>query len=239
LLALCIPALLTRAQQGGDLEAQILFASHAEDRNELESLIQTLGTQVQGGAADVSLRYDLAHAQYRLGLLEAETPAPAESAFAACAAELKPVLQQDVNSVEALALQSACYSQLARFEKLAAAMDRARAAARLRAAAKLAPRNPRVAFLQAMESLANAQPDPAETQRAYAQLQLAVQLFEESSATSVDSPAWGHAEAYLEMGRQLELRGDIVGARNWMEKSLIAAPDYKAAQRQLADLIHH
>jgi tetratricopeptide (TPR) repeat protein len=232
-------AFLTRAQHGGDLEAQILYAAHAEDRNELESLIQTLGTQVQGGAADVSLRYDLAHAEYRLGLLEAGSAAAAESAFAACADELKPVLQQDVDSVEALALQSACYSHLARYEKLAAAMDRSRAAARLRAAAKLAPRNPRVVYLQAMESLADAQPGPAETQRAFVKLQLAVQLFEDSSATSMDSPGWGHAEAYLEMGRQLELRGDIVGARNWMEKSLIAAPDFKAAQRQLAGLVRH
>ena len=33
-------------------------------------------------------------------------------------------------------------------------------------------------------------------------------------------------------------RGDQLGARNWIEKSLIAAPDYKAAQRQLALLAH-
>jgi hypothetical protein len=38
------------------------------------------------------------------------------------------------------------------------------------------------------------------------------------------------------LGRQLELRGDLVGARNWIEKSLIMAPDFKAAQRQLATL---
>jgi hypothetical protein len=28
-----------------------------------------------------------------------------------------------------------------------------------------------------------------------------------------------------------------LGARNWIEKSLIAAPDYKAAQRQMALLV--
>ncbi len=239
MLALCIPALLTRAQQGGDLEAQILFAYHAEDGNELRTLIQTLGTQVQAGATDGSLRYHLAHAEFRLGLLEAERHAPAASAFAACAEQLQAVLRQDVNSVEALALQSACYSNLAGFEKLTAAMDRARAAARLRAAAQLAPRNPRVVYLEAQETLARARPGSEELRRGSAQLQLAAQLFEESSATSIDAPGWGHAEAYLDMGRQLEAQGDIVGARNWIEKSLIAAPDFKAAQRQLADLVHH
>ncbi len=59
----------------------------------------------------------------------------------------------------------------------------------------------------------------------------------QSSATSIDTPGWGHAEAYLALGRELQARGDQLGARNWIEKSLIAAPDYKAAQRQLALLV--
>jgi hypothetical protein len=29
----------------------------------------------------------------------------------------------------------------------------------------------------------------------------------------------------------------VLGARNWIEKSLIVAPDYKAAQKQLAVLV--
>ena len=74
-------------------------------------------------------------------------------------------------------------------------------------------------------------------QQAFAQLQLAAQLFDASSATSIDAPGWGHAEAYLALGRELQSRGDQLGARNWIEKSLIAAPDYKAAQRQLALLV--
>jgi hypothetical protein len=30
------------------------------------------------------------------------------------------------------------------------------------------------------------------------------------------------------------LRGEFLGARNWVENSLIAAPDFRAAQLQLA-----
>jgi Tfp pilus assembly protein PilF len=74
-------------------------------------------------------------------------------------------------------------------------------------------------------------------QHAFAQLQLAAQLFDGTSATGIDTPGWGHAEAYLALGSQLQARGDQLGARNWIEKSLIAAPDYKAAQRQLALLV--
>ena len=68
------------------------------------------------------------------------------------------------------------------------------------------------------------------------ELQRAAQLFENSSGTSIESPGWGHAEAYLALGHELQIRGDHLGARNWTEKALIAAPDYKAAQRQLASL---
>ena len=70
-----------------------------------------------------------------------------------------------------------------------------------------------------------------------AELTLAAQIFEQTSATTIDVPGWGHAEAYLALGRQLQARGDVLGARNWLEKALIVAPDFKAAQRQLATLI--
>jgi tetratricopeptide (TPR) repeat protein len=238
MLSLCLASLEAGAQEGGDLQAQILYAFHSEETNQLASLIQTLNTQVQGGGAGSALRYHLAHAEYRLGLLAGERRTPsAEADFAQCIDQLKPVLEMDRNSVETLALQSACYSNLAAFKKLEAVLLRSRAADRLGAAFKLAPRNPRVEFLMAIEALADAKPDSAQSQRGLALLQLAVQLFEQSSATGVDAPGWGHAEAYLELGRQLEARGDFLGARNWIEKALIVAPDFKAAQRQLASLI--
>jgi len=91
--------------------------------------------------------------------------------------------------------------------------------------------------MSSMLALRQAKPGSALRQQAVARLQLAVQLFDASSATSIDTPGWGHAEAYLALGRELQARGDRLGARNWIEKSLIAAPDYKAAQRQLALLV--
>jgi tetratricopeptide (TPR) repeat protein len=182
----------------------------------------------------------LAHAQYRRGLLAGTAHAhEAETAFADCVDQLKPVLSQDVKSVEALILQSACYAGLANHRKFESMLLRARSEDRLNAALTLAPRNPRAVFLSSIDGLAYAKPGTAQLQHAFAQLQLAVQLFDASSATSIDTPGWGHAEAYLALGRELQARGDQLGARNWIEKSLIVAPDYKAAQRQLALLVRH
>ena len=232
-------AAASAAQQGGDTQAQILYAYQAEDTNSLVNLIQDLTTQVKARADDAALRYHLAHAQYRRGLLagSADTLA-AEAAFADCIDQLKPLLSHEVKSAEALVLQSACYGAQANYKKkLEAVLLRARAEERLNTALKAAPRNPRAVYLSSMEHLSQAQPGTLEQQRAFAQLQLAAQLFEASSGTSTDMPCWGHAEAYLALGRELEARGDSLGARNWIEKSLIAAPDSKAAQRQMTRLV--
>jgi hypothetical protein len=237
-LSLCLLAWAANAQQGGDLQAQILYAFHSEDTNQLNTLVQTMNTQVQAGNADNDLRYHLAHAEYRLGLLvDAKHSHEAETAFSACVEQLKPLLQQNADSVEALALQSVCYANLAKFRKLEGVLLRSHAAERLSAAARLAPRNPRVVYLEAIDALGRVKPGTLESKKADEQLQHAVQLFEQSSATSIDVPGWGHAEAYLDFGRQLQSRGDVLGARNWIEQSLIVAPNYKAAQRQLATLL--
>jgi len=235
LTALLLAAAAAAAQEGGDVQAQILYAYQTEDGNSLASLIQNLTNQVKNDGADSALRYHLAHAQYRYGeLLRERQGREAAAALSICIDELKPVLDKDGKSVEALALQSACYSGLADLKSLESVLLRSRAAERLKAALKLAPRNPRVLLLMAMQDMRGAKPGSAEAQRAFAELQLAAHLFDESSGTSIDTPGWGHAEAYLALGRELQARGDHLGARNWIEKSLLAAPDYKAAQRQLA-----
>jgi tetratricopeptide (TPR) repeat protein len=222
------------AQQGGDRQAQILYAYQTEDANGLANLVQDLATRVQADEADPALRYHLAHAQYRRALLAGRAAGGvAQSALSDCIDELKPAVSQDVKSVEALVLQSACYAELAEHRKLAAVLLRTRCRERLAAALKVAPRNPRAVYISSLIGLREAKPGTAERQQAFAQLELAAQLFEATSATSVDVPGWGHAEAYLALGRELQARGDHLNARNWIEKSLIVAPDYKAAQRQL------
>ncbi|HEY2675531.1 MAG TPA: hypothetical protein VGI65_01085 [Steroidobacteraceae bacterium] len=223
------------AQEGGDIQAQIEYAYQTEDNNGLVNLIQNLTAQVKGDSADASLRYHLAHAQYRFGRLNKERHAhEAEAALADCIDQLKPLLDKSAKSVEALALQSGCYAELADLRSLEAVLLRSRATDRINAALKLAPRNPRAVLLSAEQDNRRGKPGSDESQLAYAEFQLAAKLFEESSGTDLDAPGWGHAEAYLALGRELQRRGDHLGARNWIEKSLIAAPDYKAAQRQRA-----
>lgn len=228
-----VPAV--NAQEGGDTQARIEYAYQTEDSNSLASLIQNLTSQAKSEGGDSALRYHLAHAQYRMGqILHEHRAHGAEAAFADCIDELKPVLEKNGKSAEGLVLQSACYSGLAELKSLEAVLLRTRGADRLQAALKLEPRNPRALLLSATRNMQYAKPGSAERQRGLAELQAAAQSFEQSSGTSIETPGWGHAEAYLALGRELQTRGDQLGARNWIEKALIAAPDYKVAQRQLA-----
>src|SRR5208283_556634 len=93
LLAMASPA---SAQQGGDLQAQIVYASQTEDLNALADLEAGLLAQLGENGGDAALRYHLAHAQYRYALLAAQrSPRPAEQAASGCVDQLKPVLRQN------------------------------------------------------------------------------------------------------------------------------------------------
>jgi tetratricopeptide (TPR) repeat protein len=240
LLSLSFAAATGSAQEGGDMQAQILYAYQSEDTNQLASLEQNLANQVTAGGADAALRYHLAHAEYRFGLLaQGKRAREAAPAFSDCIEQLKFILEQDVKSVEALVLQSACYGELAKRRRLEAVLLRSKAEERLNAAFKLDPHNPRVLYFMAEKGLSGSKPGTPENERAFAELREAAKIFDQSSATRSDVPGWGHAEAYLALGMQLQTRGDTLGSRNWIEKSLIVAPDYKAAQRQMGGIVHH
>jgi tetratricopeptide (TPR) repeat protein len=237
LLALGVPA---AAQQGGDLQAQIVYASQSEDQNALADLEAGLSAKLEGGGGDASLRYSLAHAAYRYAALAAHgNPRESEHAAGLCVDQLKPLLRQNQHNVEALVLQSECYRYLADFKPIEAVLLRRLSTERLDEALQVAPRNPRALLFAALRGLAPASGDAVVRGRALAQLRLATELFAQASATGTDAPGWGDAEAYLALGQELQRQGDQLGARNWIERALIASPDYRAAQRARAGLAAH
>jgi plasmid stability protein len=218
LTALLLAAGASQAQQGGDLQAQILYAYQTEDDNALEALARSIGHELEADPNDASLRYHVAHARYRLGLLAAAAHGPgAAAAFSDCIERLKPLTGSEVESVEALTLESACYSGLAGQRRFESTLLTARARERLATALEQDPRNPRAVFLSSLEALGRSLPGSPERRGAVARLRYAAQLFEATPATSVDTPGWGHAEAYLALGRELQASGDTLGARNWIE----------------------
>ena len=136
-------------------------------------------------------------------------------------------------------LQSACYDELAKRRHLEAVLLRSQADERLNAAFKLgAAQSPRAVLLAEMDDSRARSPARRKRSGRSPSFRNRRRSSISRSATRNDVPGWGHAQAYLALGVQLQERGDTLGARNWIEKSLIVAPDYKAAQRQMASLVH-
>jgi tetratricopeptide (TPR) repeat protein len=228
LLALLAMPLTALAQAGGDMQAQIVYAYQTEDLNALSDLMAGLRARLASGEGDAALHYHLAHAAYRYSMLAMrEKGAAAGHAAGLCIDELKEILRQDERNAEALVLQSACYSQQAETSSIEAVLLRTLASERLKKALRLAPRNPRALLVAALAG------------GGLAQLRAAAEAFGQSSATATDVPGWGDAEAYLALGKELTHRGDTLGARNWIERALIASPDFKAAQRARLELSGH
>lgn len=228
------PIAPARAQRGGDWQVRIVYAYQTEDGNALQDIRQTLGARVSAGDDGAALRYDLAHADYRSAELVLRAgDRGADAAAGDCVRELDALLRRDPRSVEALALRSACYFLLAGRRRFESPYLRERARRDLAAAERIAPDNPRVLLIGAEQALAQAAPRSAAAEAGLRGLHAAAEGFERSASTGVGSPSWGHAEAYLALGHQLRIRGDRLGARNWIEKALLAAPDFSAARREL------
>src|ERR1700722_7268163 len=119
LAAVLLAAAAAWPQQGGDLQAQILYAYQTEDGNNLTNLIQDLTTQVKSDAGAGSLKYHLAHAQYRRALLAgSKNTHLAEASLSASIDQPNPLLPKDEKPAGGMTLRGACYGTLGSHKKL-------------------------------------------------------------------------------------------------------------------------
>ena len=229
-----------QAQQGGDLQAQILYAFDTGDLNALAELQSRLRAAAAASPADPGTRYHLAHADFRLAQLYATSqPHAAAKVLGECIDMLKPLLAADGHNVETLILLSRCESALAATGPLDAVLLRRRADERLSTALRLDPHNPRALLVAALRELGAVGADDGARARGLSYLRIASERFTEVSATGTEAPGWGDSEAWVTLGRQLLKSGDVLGARNWIERALSASPDSQDAHRALAELAGH
>ena len=96
-------------------------------------------------------------------------------------------------------------------------------------AAKLAPKNPRVLLVQALENGEGGKIDGA----AIVKLRKAAAAFEVERQGVDQTPGWGAAETYAYLGRGYLDQGDVVNARDALERALLIAPDFALARKLL------
>jgi tetratricopeptide (TPR) repeat protein len=183
-------------------------------------------------------RYQYAHAEFRLLQVayHLNRVKDVEAAAGACLATIEKANESDPRFAEGLVLEAACAGYLGSLGGLRGVSAQHRSESRLAAARELAPRNARVLLVAGLTRWFRpgaSAADRAEARRAF---EAAARAFETVTITVPGQPSWGEAEAWLFIGRALEEGGDLLGARNAYEKSLLIAPEFAAARRRVAAL---
>jgi len=211
-----------------DVEGRIQYGFYTEDVRALADVAEQL---TRGDEAQEPLReYYAGLANYRLALvLATRDKGRARDAIERCVDSLDAAVKNEADFAAALALQSACLrtlSELKPWKPLAGS----RSSGQLEKAVKLAPKDPRVLMLSAVESMEGDKIDDA----SLARLKKAVAAFEAERRGVDRTPGWGAAEVYTYLGRGYLGRGDVLAARDALERALLIAPDFAMARRLLA-----
>ena len=219
-----------------DLEGRIEYAYFTADANALRNLILATQNSLAKGSSGVLAHYQRGQAQYRLGqLLETQNDAKAAEAFSGCIEALGKAIDADKLFADGYALQSACHTNLAALKGRKVVVDLTLGGSRLDKALKLAPKNPRVALFDALNDYERPHGGGGDRKGACSKFEKVAQLFDAVDETRL--PGWGAADAYLYVGRCLSEEGDVLGARNALERALIIAPDFAAARAELRRVV--
>jgi hypothetical protein len=152
---------------------------------------------------------------------------------ARCVGSLDRALQARSDFADALALQAVCLQRLAELSSWRSPFAGPKSVTQLRKALQLAPKNPRVLLLDAIgdyEHQAQSAPGGCE------KLKNTAAAFDVERADLDQVPGWGAAEAYMWLGRCYLGNGDVVPARDALERALLIAPEFAQARRLLSSI---
>lgn len=229
-----------------DVESRIQYAYYTED----ERTLKALASQSAAAASppDGMGSYYSGLADYRLTQLESsKDKSSARDGADGCVSSLERAAKAANEAAEAhagglgklrgdvLALQSACLRLRADLSPLHAPFDGPKSRSLLEKALLLAPRSPRVLFLDAVGAYEHA-PNGADRDRALGKIKTAIAALESERQDIVHVPGWGLADAYTYLGRVYLDRGDTVAARDALEHALLAAPEFTQARRLMTKI---
>lgn len=210
--------------QWTDFESRIQYAYYTQDLRALANLANLLATQE---ATDAWANYYAAFANYRYISLANAPRGDAESAAEKCTDAAERAAAAKETAVEAETLLSGCLDTLGRLKPLRAAFAAPRAKKRLAHALSVVPNNPRALLLDAAGH---------EATEAEKLLLKAIERFEVERRSVTQGPTWGEADAYLALARIRLARGEVLPARDALERALLVAPEFAAARKLLSEI---
>lgn len=225
----CVAASKVRASDVDwmDVEGRIQYGFYTEDARALGDVVNELSGAE--GAADPLRYYYAGLANYRLAMVvAAKDKSRARDAAARCVSRLEEAVSGKSDFAAGLALQSACLRTLSNLTMLKP-LAGMKSTGQMERAVKLAPKDPRVLLLQALENGEGGKIDGP----VIVKLRKAAAAFEVERQGVDHTPGWGAAEVYAYLGSGYLAQGDVVNARDALERALLIAPDFALARRLL------
>lgn len=235
LLAAAAPVVAESTAEFDDAVARLQFAFYTADTRSLEEMLTVLaGFEVDASLA-AAKSYQLAYGNWKLAQLYSQPPderprpnakASASKAAKACVQQARETIAKDPRIADIYAIEAVC-DNFSEGWIIGGAAGCARSKS-MRTALTLGAENPRVHFINALCSL-TVEGDPGMVDRWRA----VVAKFEAAPPSQPGKPDWGHAEALTLLGESYLKRGEMVAARDVLERALVLAPDYRQAQKLL------
>jgi tetratricopeptide (TPR) repeat protein len=153
-----------------------------------------------------------------------------------CVSSLDQALEAQSNFADALALQSACLGLQAELASWRAPLAAPKSASQLHRALQLAPKNPRVLLLDAIDEYGHPKAPGGVAEHPCGKFEAVARVFEAERADVDQVPGWGAAEAYMWLGRCYLDNDNPNSARDALERALLIAPEFGQARRLLATI---
>jgi hypothetical protein len=235
MLAASVSAAAESTAEFDDASARMQFAYYTADSRSLEEMLMLIAGFEVGGGLAAAKSYQLAYGHWKLAQLYGEpqddrarsnTRSSVNKAIKACVQNARETVAKDPRMAEIYAIEAACEGfSLDASGGGSAACARSKS---MRTALTLGAENPRVHFINALCAPSEAG-DPVAIDRWRA----VVEKFEAAPPSQPGKPDWGHAEALTLLGDSYLKRGEMVAARDVLERALVLAPDYRQAQKLL------
>lgn len=235
---LSVPAQAADPVSPANASIRIEQAFHRVDAPALASIAATLAVQGRvAGANSRYLDYYIGYANYAsANLMIARADDSADARVGKARAALERAVEAAPDFAEAHALLASVYGlEIALHpwkgmwlgRRIGEQMDRATA---------LAPGNPRITLMRALDDWHKPAAFGGDRQQALREFGQAIAEFDRYAAVNPLAPTWGRAEAYALRASGEAASGNIVAARRDYQTALSLAPDYVAARNALAKL---
>jgi hypothetical protein len=220
-----------------DIESRIQYGYYTEDAPALRSLASVIAADE---TRDKLHGYYAALLEWRLAQLAVQGAAGGASAAdlaQRCVDAADEALAAQADFADALALRAACQATALSASATFAVFSRHRLQRDLERARQLAPRDPRVLLVDAMNDYQLPPSAGGHKERALGKLRQTVAAFEAERTGIERLPGWGAAEAYLYLARVLLEHADPLAARDALEHALLLAPEFAQARRLMARIV--